>query len=370
MTILHVFPTFAVGGSQMRFAALANRFGRRYRHVIVAMDGNTECRQRLHYGLDVTFIDAGRRPRDTFSSVQWFRALLQKLKPERLVTYNWGSIECAVAGAVGLVPHIHIEDGFGPEEASGQLLRRVMTRRFVLRRSTVVLPSQNLFRLARDVWRLPVRALRYIPNGVDCARFGKPGIVPLPMEGVGPVIGTVAALRPEKNVPRLVEAFALVRRTQPCQLLIVGDGPERAGLEKMVRAMGLSGAVTFTGYRNDTERAYAAMSVLALSSDTEQMPTSVLEAMAAGLPVVSTDVGDVGAMVSDANRPFIVAQEVKSLADGLQSLLGAPLGAREIGMANQSAARRHFDHEQMFAAYDALFGGAAITESRPLEAVP
>ena len=166
--LLHVFPTFVVGGSQMRFAALANRFGAKFRHVVVAMDGRTECRERLHEDLDIDFPEIPLRPRDTLGNVLRFRTLLRDLRPSRLVTYNWGSIECAMANWPGLAPHVHIEDGFGPEEAKDQLRRRVLTRRYVLSRSTVVLPSRMLYRLASEVWKLDPKGLRYIPNGIDC----------------------------------------------------------------------------------------------------------------------------------------------------------------------------------------------------------
>ncbi len=353
--LLHVFPTFAVGGSQIRFAAVANRFGRRFRHVVVAIDGRTECRERLAQGLDLTFAAPRLRVRDTVGNVIRFRGFLQSLRPSRLITHNWGSIDCAMANWPKLAPHIHIEDGFGPEEANRQLPRRVLTRRVVLSRSIVVLPSRNLHRLASDVWKLSPDRLRYIPNGVDCARFEAPAISPLPLPGSGPVIGTVAALRPEKNFVRLLDAFGLVRKQMACRLLIAGDGPQRERLEQYARTIGVCGDVTFAGYMAETERAYATMRVLALSSDTEQMPTAVLEAMAAGLPVVSTDVGDVANMVSEPNRSFVTPLTPEPLANALVKLLASPDLAQEIGEENRRRVRQVYDQERMFAEYEALF---------------
>lgn len=357
MILLHVFPTFAVGGSQMRFAAIANRFGRKYRHVIAALDGRTDCRERLGSGLDVHFEDIRLNSPSSFEAIARFRTLLRQVRPSRLITYNWGSIECAMANWPGRIPHIHIEDGFGPEEADRQLPRRVLTRRLVLRNATVVLPSQTLYRLASEVWRLPKRVLRYVPNGVDCARFARAR--PFTWNDEGPVIGTVASLRPEKNLTRLLDAFALVRGRMACRLVIVGDGAERPRLEAYAAERGIRAGVTFTGQIADTERAYAGFDVVALSSDTEQMPTSVLEAMAAGLPVVSTRVGDVLQMVSAPNRAFVTPLDAASMADALAKLLSDRTLARQTGAANQQVARRQFDSEAMFAAYDALFGGPA-----------
>lgn len=352
-TLLHVFPSFAVGGSQMRFATLANRLGTRLRHIVVAMDGREDCRERLDPGLDVTFMRPPLRPRDTFGNWRRFRALLRSVRPHRLVTYNWGSIECAMANWPGFTGHVHIEDGFGPEEASRQLPRRVLTRRCVLSRSTVVLPSRTLYALASDVWRLKPSVLRYVPNGVDCRRFGAPGIVPYRWDGEGPIIGTVAALRREKNIVRLLEAFRAVRARVPCRLLIAGDGPERAALQ--AHAAGLGETVRFVGQVRDTETIYAALSVLALSSDTEQMPTAVLEAMASSLPIVSTAVGDVAAMVADKNRPFVTPPD--ALANALLQMVSDASRAAEIGKANRNKVCRDYGEDRMVAAYEALFGG-------------
>ncbi len=353
--LLHVFPTFAVGGSQVRFAAVANRFGRRFRHVVVAMDGRTECRERLAQDLDLSFAAPRLRSRNTLGNAWRFRNFLRSLRPSRLITHNWGSMDCAMANWPKLVPHIHIEDGFGPEEADRQLPRRVLTRRVVLSRSTVVLPSRNLHRLAAEVWKLPPDRLRYIPNGVDCARIEGAVISPLPVPGTGPVIGTVAALRPEKNLIRLLDAFRQVRQQMSCRLLVIGDGPERERLEQHAWVIGVGSDVTFAGYMPDTERAYAAMTVLALSSDTEQMPTAVLEAMAAGLPIVSTDVGDVTHMIAESNRPFVTPLTPAALADGLIELLTSPDLLQEIGEANRQRVRNTYDQERMFSEYEALF---------------
>ena len=99
---------------------------------------------------------------------------LRQLNPALLVTYNWGAIEWALAAAFTNIPYIHVVDGFGPEEAERQLARRVWFRRLALARcSRVVVPSRTLYRLAKEVWRLPEERIVYIPNGVDPVRFAR-----------------------------------------------------------------------------------------------------------------------------------------------------------------------------------------------------
>jgi glycosyltransferase involved in cell wall biosynthesis len=357
--LLHVYSTFAVGGPQVRFAALANRFGREFRHAIVAMDGNTACRERLDPGLDVTFPEVEIRKGDTLGNRRRFRAVLAALRPDALVTSNWGSIEWAMANTPTLVRHLHVEDGFGPEERDRQQPRRVWTRRLLLRRATVAVPSQVLFRLATEVWRLPRGHVHYVPNGIDLARFAVPRAV-----NAVPVIGTVAALRPEKNLGRLLRAFAAVRMQRPCRLVIAGGGPERVALEALAAELGVAADVSFPGHVADTPALYAGFDVFALSSDTEQMPLSVLEAMAAGLPVAATDVGDVRAMLAPDNAAEVVAQDEALLAAALAALLEDPARRALLGAANRARAEAAFDQEAMFAAWHALFRGLPLSQAR------
>ena len=354
-TLLHAFSTFCVGGPQIRFCTLANRFGARYRHVIFAMDGCYECCDRLGHGVDVEIADVLAKKPDTFGNRRRFRSYLKAHPPDLLVTYNWGSLEWAMANWPSLLLHVHVEDGFGPEEADRQLLRRVLTRRLVLSRSQVVVPSRTLEKIALNVWRLDPRRVRYIPNGVDCARFSAPSIVPFDWPGPGPIVGTVAALRPEKNLRRLLDAFRLVRSRFPCRLLISGDGPERESLEAYAEALGLGEHVRFTGHASEPERIYAGLDVFALSSDTEQMPITVIEAMAAGLPVAATDVGDISLMLSNANRPFMAWRNAGSLADSILKLLHDSELHAHVGAANRKAAEDRFDVRTMTEAYAQLF---------------
>lgn len=352
--LLHVFSTFATGGPQVRFCALANHFGTAYRHIVVAMDGNTDCREKLRKDLLVDYLAVTVNKGDFFGNVARFRGVLNALEPDRLVTYNWGSIEWAIANRRAHVPHIHIEDGFGPDEQSRQLPRRVWFRRLFLRRATVVVPSRTLETIATKIWRLPRRNLRYIPNGIDLDRFTPAGSPRTPAK---PVIGTVAALRPEKNLARLLQAFAIVRQRHAAALIVAGSGPELAALQAQAVSLGIAADVHFTGHLAAPQEIYRQFDVFALSSDTEQMPLSVLEAMATGLPAAATQAGDVAAMLSDANRRFVTARDAGALATALGDLIADPALRASIGAANRAKAAAEYGQLRMFAAYGALFGG-------------
>jgi glycosyltransferase involved in cell wall biosynthesis len=374
--LLHVFPTFAVGGAQVRFCALANRFGPRWRHAIVSLDGRQDCAERLAADVPFEMVPSPTRPNDTLRNLPRIAALLRRLRPDALVTSNWGSIEWAIADLLPpRIPHLHTEDGFGPEECAGQKPRRVQMRRLVLRRSTVVLPSETLLRAATDLWRLPPDRLRHVPNGLDLGRFRPEGeMACLDVPGEGPLLGTVAALRPEKNIDRLLRAVTLLLRGgTKLRLAIIGEGEQRPRLEALAQELGIAGSVRFTGAIADPAAAYRALDLFALSSDTEQMPFSVLEAMASGLAVASTDVGDVRAMLAPENRPHVLAPTDAALASALRPLLHDGALRSALGAANRARAEALYDAEMMFESYaallDATIGSRAHDTSGAVPAV-
>jgi glycosyltransferase involved in cell wall biosynthesis len=319
------------------------------------MDGVTTSRDRLDPALDVRFAAVAVTKGNPFGTVRRLRAALEELRPDVLLTHNWGSIEWGLANRFlrPLVRHVHVEDGFGPEEQDQQLRRRVLTRRVALSRATVVLPSHCLTATAKGVWRLDPTRVFHVPNGIDLARFAAPPAGPPPwrLEGTGPVVGTVAALRPEKNLSRLLHALAA---TDGLRLAIVGDGPERARLEALAVSLGLSARVAFAGHLANPAAAYRYMDIFALSSDTEQMPLSILEAMAAGLPVATTNVGDVAVMLADQNQPFVVPRDDSALSGALSHLAAHASLRRALGEANRAKAARDYDQQMMLGTWGKL----------------
>lgn len=355
--LFHVFPGFGVGGAQSRLLQLLQGAPGRYRHTILALNGLTEMAARIPPGLPVAV--AGFSGSKASSPWNWsrHRSHIRQVQPDVLVTYNWGAMDWCISNRIGpLARHVHIEDGFGPEEASGQLPRRVWTRRLALSgsNSTVVVPSRNLERIAREMWRIPARALQYIPNGIDCARFRRA------QSRAGSLrIGTVATLRPEKNLARLVALFERFASTrQDVQLVIVGDGSERAALEGRARKSACADRIVFAGASSRPELELEQFDIFALTSDTEQMPLSVLEAMAAGLPILSFAVGDVPQMVAEENRPYAAIPSNNDAAwlEGLRAMADSETLRRQLGGANQQRARVQFDQKLMLERYIELFG--------------
>jgi glycosyltransferase involved in cell wall biosynthesis len=366
--LLHVFSTFAAGGPQVRFAMLANHFGRAYRHAVIAMDGNTECRTRLHSAIDVKFPENPLRKGQTLRNLRRIRRLLGTLQPDLLLTYNWGAIEWAIANRLlPVARHVHLEDGFGKEEANTQIRRRILCRRWALSRcARVVVPSRRLEDLARRVWKLPTEIITYLPNGIDIARFAASARDAIPGFSRRPgelVVGTVAGLRPEKNIARLLRVFATLNSEVPARLIITGDGVERGALERLAGELGITDDVIFTGQAMP-ETVLGTFDIFALSSDTEQMPLTLLEAMAASRAVAAVDVGDVKTIVSEENRKFIVPRDDPlAFAGAIEDLLQDRASRETLGRNNRDRVVAEFSQERMFAGYSQIFAAAIIYPS-------
>ena len=317
------------------------------------MDGVVTARERLDPGLAVDFPEIDIRKGDLVGNVRRFRAALRELQPRTILTHNFGSIEWAIANRIPLSHHVHVEDGFGPEERTVQLPRRVWLRRFFLRGRPVVLPSQNLMRIAREIWRLDQRCLHYVPNGIDLARFAG-GVTRQAWPGAGPLIGTVAALRPEKNIARLIRSFAAANQRVPARLVLIGDGPEREALEHLVHANNVRDRVRFAGHVPQPAELIKSLDIFAMSSDTEQMPISLLEAMAAGLPTVATDVGDIRVMLPESAGPFVTACDDDALSTAMIAMIERADLRLELGAASRQKAVEEFDQDKMFARWSTL----------------
>jgi L-malate glycosyltransferase len=361
LKLLHVFPTFAPGGAQTRFAVLANALGREFEHVVVSMDGlhGTERSVQPGVALRLRAVTARGGRGLNLANLRAFRESLRDEQPDLLLTYNWGAIEWALADRFRpICPHLHVVDGFGPEEALAQLPRRVWLRRLALSgRTTIVVPSQSLRIVVTEVWRLHPGRVRHIPNGVDAPALASQARQPfgLRRQPGERLFGTLAGLRPEKNLDRLLRIAAMLPDAIPWRLVIAGEGSQRAQLEAQARDLGLLERVVFTGFVERPGSVLRELDVFVLTSDTEQMPLSVLEAMAVGLPVLATDVGDLRLMLPSATRHLCLfgRDEERAFAARLAALLASPDECRRLGALNRERAT-DFSAEAMVARYDQL----------------
>jgi glycosyltransferase involved in cell wall biosynthesis len=163
--------------------------------------------------------------------------------------------------------------------------------------------------------------------------------------GFGPrhcVIGAVCRLEPRKGIDTLLRAFSAALAVRPeSRLLIVGEGPERAALEATVRAGRLEAAVRFTGERRDVAGCLAAMDVFAAPSRTEGLGLALIEAMAAGLPVLASRVGGIPEVVEDGRSGWLLpVDDTEAWRDALVRIVaGNDLRVAMGAQARRSASR-------------------------------
>lgn len=368
LRLLHLHSSFAPGGKELRAAKLMNLFGPGIAHTVVsAVPGELGAAKAIDPAIEVTFPDTFPALAGTPTPARMMRLARAMRGFDLVLSYNWGSMDGVMAhrlfgSVLGLPPLVHHEDGFNQDEADGLNRGRNAYRRLALARAfALVVPSLQLEAIALKDWRQPRHRVRRIANGIPLEPYSRPpvsdaiaGLVKAPGELW---LGTLAGLRAIKNLPRLVRAFAVM--PAPWRLVILGEGPERGAIMAEAARLGLADRVHLPGFVSDPAAVVGLFDLFALSSDSEQFPISVVEAMAAGKAVVSPRVGDVASMVAPENLPWLSsAGDEAGLARALAEAATSPERCAEIGAANRIRAQADYAETAMLEAYRATYGAA------------
>ncbi len=215
----------------------------------------------------------------------------------------------------------------------------------------------------------------YIPNGVSITSAGRtPGEIrkELKTSPEATVLATVARLHPSKGQQYLLRAFRRVRERHPGAVLwLVGDGECRAALEREAGELGIAASVRFAGTRRDVRDILEAVDLFALPSLWEGMPNALMEAMAAGRPVIASDIDAIRELVIHGKTGWMVSPgDADGLARGMMDILADPGRAADIGQAGLRHVREHFSLESMADAYATLYRdglkNAALRPGAPL----
>ncbi len=305
----------------------------------------------------------GLLTRKTDVSVLWRLAgLMRRRRIDAVVTVGagdkmfWGRLAARLAGVPVIASALH-STGWPDRVQFANRLLAPITDAFI-----AVAEPHGRYLAAHE--GCTASKIRVIPNGVDVERFRpRPPNETLRKEfdlaAGAPVVGIVAALRPEKNHSLFLRAAARVRRAMPdARFLIVGDGPQRGELEALAGSLGISDAVRFLGTRSDVPEVLSLIDVLALSSHIEANPVSILEAMAAEKPVVATRVGSVDKAVQDGRSGYLVSPgREEELAGRLIELLRDRSRAAAFGRAGRQYVLEHASIERMVTGYEDMLEG-------------
>ncbi len=274
-----------------------------------------------------------------------------------------GRVAARIAGVPVLIhtPHGHVFYGhFGPL-LSWSFLRteQVLARRTA--RLIALTPSERDDHVTRGVGQPEQFAV--IPSGIHLDRYralvgsqrGRPQGCAWPVDAI--VIGSVGWLTPVKGHRYLIEAFAKLKPSFPrLHLFIVGSGGLRADYQALVARLGITDAVTLAGDRTDIDACLASMSVFVLPSLNEGMGRALVEAMAAGRPVIATRVGGVPALIQDCQNGMLVPPgDVTALTRALSQILSRPDWAKELGEEASISIDKRFDADEMVRMVEAVY---------------
>jgi len=268
------------------------------------------------------------------ATLRWSQRRLRELRPDLLQVYLPHALALSAvvprpARTVAVLSHQH-----GMHfQATGRPLAALVDR-FAGRRMDHVVACSEAVRT------FLVESYRYPPERVSCIRNGWSG-TPLKLRrATSPTVVCTANFRPQKGHSVLIEAFATVAESLPeARLVLLGDGPELPAAKRLIAARGLSGKVELPGPQADVWPWLAKAHVFALASHYEPLGIAVLEAMAAALPVVATDVDGIAELV----RPGVTGELVPpgdpaAMARALTTLLGDPGAAMKMGVAGRAVA--------------------------------
>ncbi len=379
MNVCHIVTSLEMGGMERvlcnLLAAMGQTPGSEDVPVLNSLLFCTDAEGALYESSVVAARACGyRRPRPWVVDLRVVLSLVRFLRQHKVdcihAHNHVAHLYAVLAGVFLRIPVVLTLHGQGFYDTPRTLkLRRLLTRWT----SAVAVVSQDAGSVVAKSGAVPESKIVVVPNGLDTGQF-RPRLY---VEGCaiansglqGAItIGTVGRLSKEKNVPMLIDAFALLRKRLPsaleCRLLIVGDGPERVHLEEMIRRLEIVDVCQITGIVSDVRPWLHEMDIFCLSSDTEGLSISLLEASSCGVAAVVTDAGGNREVVEDGKTGVITApRDPQGFAAALGRLV-ADTGLRSaMGRAARERVLDRFSVERMAREYSRIYEESAGTKT-------
>jgi sugar transferase (PEP-CTERM/EpsH1 system associated) len=363
--ICQLVHTLNVGGAEILARQFAEAGGDRFRFVFACLDAPGVMAEELAtqgYAIEVV----GRRAGFDLGCAWRLGRVLRKHGVELVHAHQYAPFFYAMlARAMGVrrLPIIFTEHGRDypdyprpKRKLANRLLRRPSDRAIAVGSCVRDALIQNE--------GLPPDRVEVIYNGVDVSRYDpqRPLRDAVRKElGYDPgeiLIMQVARLNRLKDHPTALGAMARLAKDCPqARLVLVGDGEERAALEDLTDELGLRSIVRLLGTRSDVARLLQAADIFLLSSISEGIPLTIIEAMATGLPCVATRVGGIAEVIVDGETGRLAhARDAVALAERLRELIGEPDRARRMGAAGRIRAEQKFSDTAMHTSYGKIYG--------------
>jgi glycosyltransferase involved in cell wall biosynthesis len=310
-------------------------------------------------------IAEGLNPRRDWQIIKTLRGIITSQQIDLVHTHGvragiLGQYAAYRAGRCPVVATIH--NSQDPHSRLFQVFRFLQT---YLNRAAVdhiITVSQALKEEIIKFESTPSEKITVVYNGIDLGQYHPSHELDPEVRVAGlpdslPVIGAVARLEPHKGLKTLVEAVPLIEKDfGPVSLAIIGDGPERPLMERLIRQLGLSGRVVLAGFRNDVPELLPGFDLVAIPSLQEGLSILAIEALACGCPVVASRVGGLPEIIRDGHTGLLVPPcDPPALAEAIIRVLNNRQLAAQLGKAGRRLVENQFTRARMIAGTEEIY---------------
>lgn len=367
-----VVQSMQVGGLERCVARLANGLDRdKFRLSVICLDRSGPAAEWID-NPEVTVVELKRKPGNSTAVIWQLADQLTKLGVDIVHSHNWATlVESHLAARwAGRLLHVHAERGtvLGPASASvwRKRARALVMRWVVARADATMCNAYSIAEKIRAITKLKDHPIAVIPNGLDvpyspeslarmrCTQRGRMGLSPSDI-----VIGSIGRMVPVKNFALALASFARVSPAFDSKLhfVLVGDGGGRCELEQLVNDLGVASRVHFVGEQADVWPFYAAMDLYLNTSLSEGMSQSILEAMAVGLPVLASDVGDSKRLICGKLLcgNVVASPTTETFSDQLRALLADPERLSSCAANSRSVYQANYSLDAMLKSFESFY---------------
>lgn len=349
--VMHIVLGLQVGGLEKFVLDLIDKYSLEIKPMIVCLEGKGELGGRYD---DLDIVELRKEPGINIKTVKQLISLIKEKKVDVLHTHNPGPhFYGAISGYLTGRPVIHTKHGRNyPADIKKVWLNKISS--FLTEK--IVAVSQNAAEICLEVEKIPASKVTVILNGVDTNLFCAVDVGNRKDQGLV-YVGIVARLSVEKDHRTLLAACKLLtEKTTEFHLEIIGDGPLRCVLEATVKDLDLDKYVSFSGMRHNVSELLRQLDVFVLSSTTEGISLTLLEAMATELPIVATDVGGNPEVVIDGETGYIVpSQNPEEMANKLFRLIDDENMRRQMGKKGRERVVENFSIKETARQYEELY---------------
>lgn len=357
--LLHVAPSLNKGGQEKQLFELVRRLdSQSYDIMVVSLSEG--CFWTKEISRYARCVEIERKGRIELRRLSRLVSLIRDFGPDIIQCWSYSAIAYGISGALLASVPIKIITIRGKERCKSAVY---LANNALYRLSDLVIyNSAEALMYEKRLYRLPERRAKVIYNGIDWTEFDpviedRSRVLGFPVPEGRSVIGTVASLTGRKNLKMFLEAAKeVLARAEGLVFVLAGSGDREKELKDYSMSLGLERAVRFIGRRDDVPKLLKCFDAFWLTSMEEGTPNSILEAMAAGVPVVATDVGGNSEIIEHGANGFLVPlNDIKRMADHtMQVLIKGP--EREKITANaRGTVRMKFDMARMVEDYDSTY---------------